>query len=205
MSHGRYTTFRAGSKWQLSAAREPTSAPGSHILPQRNPYLIIGKSNLPIRTRSFGDDRLKRLPGLKNAHEKNSLRRERLKSCLLQYCTEEGLSRLEFLAGVPGTVGGSVTMNAGAWAMDVGSVIREIRLLTLEGYVIRKDRAELDFSYRRLAIPSGSVVLTAGFTEGGAENHILKIAGYKQRKKTAIGIPEHDSVFRILSMTMQED
>ena len=165
------------------------------------PYLIIGKgSNLLVKDTGFEGVMI----GLKgdfarvekNAHEKNLLLAGGGVTVhdLLQYCTEEGLSGLEFLAGVPGTVGGSVTMNAGAWGMDVGSVIREIRLLTVEGDVIRKDRAELDFSYRRLAIPSGSVVLTAGFKRegGGAKNHSLKNCRLHEAAegKTAFGIPE---------------
>jgi UDP-N-acetylmuramate dehydrogenase len=206
----RYTSFRAGGKAAALCFAK--------TLPQLQdlmsclkdggiPYRIIGKgSNLLVKDTGFEGVMI----GLKgdfarvekNAHEKNLLLAGGgvTVHVLLQYCTEEGLSGLEFLAGVPGTVGGSVAMNAGAWGMDVGSVIREIRLLTVEGDVMRKDRVELNFSYRRLAIPSGSVVLTAGFNlkEEAPKTIASRMAGYlKQRKeKQPLEFPNAGSVFK---------
>jgi UDP-N-acetylmuramate dehydrogenase len=206
----RYTTFRAGGKVAALcfAKNLPQLQDLMSCLKEGGiPYLIIGKgSNLLVKDTGFEGVMI----GLKgdfarvekNAHEKNLLLAGGgvTVHALLQYCTEEGLSGLEFLAGVPGTVGGSVTMNAGAWGMDVGSVIREIRILTVEGDVMRKDRAELDFSYRRLAIPSGSVVLTAGFSvkEEAPKTIASRIAGYlKQRKeKQPLEFPSAGSVFK---------
>ena len=62
-------------------------------------------------------------------------------------CMDRGLTGLEFANGIPGTVGGSVIMNAGAWGDDLSTIIESITLVTPEGEqaVARKN---LDFGYR---------------------------------------------------------
>ncbi len=62
-------------------------------------------------------------------------------------CIEWGLTGLEFSCGIPGTVGGAVIMNAGAWGDEMSSVIESITLLGPAGEQ-RLLRDELDFSYR---------------------------------------------------------
>lgn len=66
---------------------------------------------------------------------------------LSSYCTERGLAGLEFASGIPGTVGGAVIMNAGAWGSDISSVLESITLITSTGErtINRKD---LNFGYR---------------------------------------------------------
>jgi UDP-N-acetylmuramate dehydrogenase len=206
----KYTTFRAGGK--VAALCFIRNLPQlrdllSYLKEEGIPYLIIGRgSNLLIKDTGFEGVTI----GLKGdfARVEKSPREKDLLSAgggvtvhdLLRRCTEEGLSGLEFLAGVPGTVGGSVRMNAGSWGMDIGSVIREIQLLTAEGEIMRKDRSELDFSYRHLAIPAGSVVTAAGFelSEEAPETIASRIAGYmKQRKeKQPLEFPSAGSVFK---------
>jgi len=62
-------------------------------------------------------------------------------------CMDRGLAGLEFAGGIPGTVGGAVIMNAGAWGGDMAAVIRTVTVLEPEGErVLRRD--SLDFGYR---------------------------------------------------------
>lgn len=62
-------------------------------------------------------------------------------------CMEQGLTGLEFASGIPGTVGGSVIMNAGAWGNELSTTIESVTLVTPEGEqtIARKN---LDFDYR---------------------------------------------------------
>ena len=62
-------------------------------------------------------------------------------------CTERGLAGLEFGGGIPGSVGGAVIMNAGAWGSEISSVIESLTLVTDAGErkIVRKD---LNFGYR---------------------------------------------------------
>ena len=62
-------------------------------------------------------------------------------------CIEWALTGLEFACGIPGTLGGAVVMNAGAWGSDMASIIHSVRLMTAEGEK-KMYRRELDFSYR---------------------------------------------------------
>lgn len=78
---------------------------------------------------------------------------------LVNFCTERGLAGLEFLAGIPGTLGGAVAMNAGAWGKEIKDVITKITILTGEGTVESKGRGDLAFQYRELDLPLGSIIL----------------------------------------------
>lgn len=62
-------------------------------------------------------------------------------------CVDWALTGLEFACGIPGTLGGAVVMNAGAWGGDMASVVQSVKLMSAEGEkIIYQD--ELDFSYR---------------------------------------------------------
>jgi UDP-N-acetylmuramate dehydrogenase len=105
------------------------------------------------------------LRGRLSAVEKISQRSETLMaggglsiSRLLSYCGDEGLSGLEFMAGIPGTVGGAVFMNAGAFGKEMGDVIQEVMLLSGRGEQKVMPRSQLDFSYRESSIPKGCVI-----------------------------------------------
>ncbi len=63
-------------------------------------------------------------------------------------CAESGLTGLEFGCGIPGTVGGAVVMNAGAWGQDISAILRSVTVVTPGGEeTIPRDN--LGFSYRR--------------------------------------------------------
>lgn len=76
-----------------------------------------------------------------------------------------GLGGLEFAAGIPGTVGGAVVMNAGAYGGEVKDVLSYARVLTQEGQEITLSGGELELSYRHSCIPARKLtVLEAGFS-----------------------------------------
>ena len=80
---------------------------------------------------------------------------------LVDLCTERGLAGVEFLAGIPGTVGGAVAMNAGSEGREIKDVIGEVTVLTRCGVVERRDRLGLSFTYRGLDLGMGEIVLNA--------------------------------------------
>jgi len=75
------------------------------------------------------------------------------------FATEQGLSGLEFAAGIPGTVGGAVTMNAGTAAGEMGDVIETVTLMSPVGEFLTRGREEMGFGYRSSNIPDGHVVI----------------------------------------------
>ena len=78
-----------------------------------------------------------------------------------EHAAAAGLAGLEFLSGVPGTIGGAVTMNAGAYGGDVSSVLDWAEMVTRSGEVVRLSAAELAFAYRHARLPAGAIVTRA--------------------------------------------
>jgi len=82
----------------------------------------------------------------------------------LQFCVEKKRQGLEFLAGIPGTVGGAVYGNAGAFGQCIGSFLFDVRLLSLSGRTLTRPAEEMEFSYRdSLLKRSGDILLEARF------------------------------------------
>jgi UDP-N-acetylmuramate dehydrogenase len=82
-------------------------------------------------------------------------------SKLVGFCTEKGLSGVEFLAGIPGTVGGAVAMNAGSRGEEMQGVTGDITVLTGEGIAERRDCQVLSFGYRELDLSDREIILNA--------------------------------------------
>ncbi|VAW38708.1 UDP-N-acetylenolpyruvoylglucosamine reductase [hydrothermal vent metagenome] len=67
---------------------------------------------------------------------------------LLDWCAERGLGGLEFAAGIPGTVGGALKMNAGAWGHEMSEVVEAAELMSREGGISRHEFQPGEFGYR---------------------------------------------------------
>jgi UDP-N-acetylmuramate dehydrogenase len=76
---------------------------------------------------------------------------------------DAGVAGLEFLRGIPGTVGGAVRMNAGAYGREVKDILIEARLVLRDGSVETWPLDKLDYTYRHSAVPEGAVVVEALF------------------------------------------
>lgn len=72
-----------------------------------------------------------------------------------------GLSGLEELAGIPGTVGGALVMNAGAYGREMGELVQWIEVVDENGDMNRIPSSMIDFRYRKAVLPAGSVVCRA--------------------------------------------
>ncbi len=75
----------------------------------------------------------------------------------------EGLTGLEFCAGIPGSVGGGIRMNAGAWGSEMKDVLESVDWLNGGGNRVSRQRAALHFEYRSLALPEGACILGGVF------------------------------------------
>ena len=76
---------------------------------------------------------------------------------------DAGLAGLEFLRGIPGTAGGAVAMNAGAYGRDVADCLVEATVVHRDGGIATLAAADLGFSYRHAMLPAGSIVVEAVF------------------------------------------
>ncbi len=73
-----------------------------------------------------------------------------------------GLAGLEFLSGIPGSIGGAVAMNAGAYGSELKEILEWAEIVTRSGEMIRFSSAELALAYRQSSLPPGAVVVRAG-------------------------------------------
>lgn len=71
-----------------------------------------------------------------------------------------GLTGLEFAAGIPGTVGGGVVMNAGAYGGEMSQVVDQVRVVNRDGEVMELDNETMEFGYRNSAIKTGGFTVT---------------------------------------------
>ena len=85
-----------------------------------------------------------------------------------------GIAGLEFLIGVPGTIGGAVRMNAGAYGTEFKDVVTQVLALDLAGQLHQMTAADLKFFYRGTAMPEGWIVTAA--TLKGREGDPVAIA-----------------------------
>lgn len=74
---------------------------------------------------------------------------------------DAGIAGLEFLRGIPGTVGGFVRMNGGAYGREVADILLDCDVILPGGELVRLPVADLRYSYRHSALPEGAVVVSA--------------------------------------------
>jgi UDP-N-acetylmuramate dehydrogenase len=78
---------------------------------------------------------------------------------LLSFAVEHGFTGLEFAAGIPGTVGGAVCMNAGTSLGEMGDIVESVSLISPDGELITRNAEDMEFGYRTASVPEGHVVL----------------------------------------------
>jgi len=94
---------------------------------------------------------------------------------LQKKCILEGLSGLEFLSGIPGTIGGLIAMNAGAFDHDISEVLVSLQVLNDQGDEVQYIKDNIDFSYRKTSLPISKFIITEGTFRVKKENmHIVK-------------------------------
>ena len=81
-------------------------------------------------------------------------------------CALSGLSGMEPLSGIPGTVGGALSMNAGAYGQSIGELTEWVEVVDSEGEIHRIEARAIRFGYREAKYPVQGIVVRAGFRFG---------------------------------------
>ena len=118
---------------------------------------------------------------------------------VVRFAQERELGGIEFIAGIPGTVGGAMKMNAGAYGSGILERTQSLTLLR-NGTIADYRTEELDFGYRRLTLLPGDIILAALFVlverdPGETEEEIRKDLELR-RTKHAVGHPSAGSFFK---------
>jgi UDP-N-acetylmuramate dehydrogenase len=115
----------------------------------------------------------------------------------------EGLTGLEFCAGIPGSVGGAAWMNAGAYGKEMKDVIKEVSLLDADGRKKRMSREEIFFSYRKTDFPAETVILGVQLKlEKGERVEIKRKINeimQSRQEKHPLDFPSAGSIFKNLT------
>lgn len=104
------------------------------------------------------------------------------------YACDHGMGGLEFLSGIPGTIGGAVKMNAGAYGSDMSQIFVECEAVLRDGSIAYFTPDQIGFSYRHSALPEGAIV-TRAVLQGAPGGDRVEIATriqeiQKQREDT---------------------
>lgn len=105
-------------------------------------------------------------------------------SQVLKITQRRGLSGLEFLAGIPGTVGGALVMNAGAQGASIGNFVKEARVMDYNGKIKTLNKSKLKFGYRTSNL-SKYIILNASFNLLKKDRQLIleKITRYLNYRK----------------------
>ena len=76
---------------------------------------------------------------------------------------KRAFSGMEFCAGIPGSVGGAVRMNAGAYGSEIKDIVESVKLMITKGEILESRKDDLKFTYRNLDISEGTVIVGASF------------------------------------------
>jgi len=76
---------------------------------------------------------------------------------------DKGIAGLEFLRGIPGTIGGALRMNAGCYGSEIKDVLVEATALDGKGNLVKLTRADMGFTYRKSALPDDYIFIEAVF------------------------------------------
>ena len=107
---------------------------------------------------------------------------------------------MEFCAGIPGSVGGAVRMNAGAYGKEIKDVVDTVELMIISGEIMSSKKDDLKFAYRNLDISEGTIIIGASFllTRGIEEQihaRINEILG-KRKNKHPLEYRNAGSIFK---------
>jgi UDP-N-acetylmuramate dehydrogenase len=168
------------------------------------PTLILGKgTNLIVRDRGIrgwvisltqGMKKIKMDGDVVEAEAGLSLQQ------LIQFSIQKGLTGLEPFSGIPGTVGGALAMNAGAWGVEMKDVVTSVTLMKDDGEVVERPRKRLKFSYRKLSLRASWVILKGRFQlkRGRREESLERVKSYLEmrRKSQPLDYPSAGSIFK---------
>jgi UDP-N-acetylmuramate dehydrogenase len=117
-----------------------------------------------------------------------------------KYALDHGLAGLNFALGIPGTVGGALRMNAGAWGACIADTTNSVSLLNQHGDMVTLGRARLNFSYRGLNLEESGIILGAEFLLKRSDRESLRQEALdmqrKRRLTQPLSLPSAGSMFR---------
>ena len=209
---GRHTSFRIGGpaeafvlvndEEELTAALAAVKESGAeHMLIGNGSNLLVSDEGYPgIMIKLSGD--FENVTGCEDEPCRVRAGAAALMSRVSAFLTERGLSGFEFASGIPGSIGGAVFMNAGAYGGEIKDVVRSVRVMDADGTNARDIRGEsMDFSYRHSAAQDGEMIILSAEMELLPDDpsviaaRVAELAA-KRNAKQPVNYPSAGSTFK---------
>lgn len=120
-------------------------------------------------------------------------------SKVARFCDKNNLSGAEYLAGIPGTIGGALTMNAGAFGNETWNLVEQVTMINRKGELVERYPNEFEISYRHVRIPADEWFVAGRFNlstkSAGLDTEIKQLL-QKRNDSQPIGLPSCGSVFK---------
>lgn len=204
----KHTTFRIGGEaacFVKIESAEQLAAVQRYLRKQGVSMLILGNgSNLLVRDQGFPGVVLEICDQMSDIQVEGTrmiVQAGALMSKVARVAYEHGLTGLEFAAGIPGTIGGGVVMNAGAYGGELKQVITSVKVLDEAGRLLELDNAAMEFGYRTSLVKHRAltvVEVTLQLAEGRKEGilAVMEDLGRRRREKQPLEYPSAGSTFK---------
>ncbi|MBQ9123110.1 MAG: UDP-N-acetylmuramate dehydrogenase [Lachnospiraceae bacterium] len=204
----RHTTFRVGGPADCLVCPENADQLGQiiHYLNKVEiPYFVLGNgSNLLVSDAGYRGVVIKlgeEMSGVSVEGNRITAGAGSTLTKVARVALEHGLTGLEFAAGIPGTVGGALIMNAGAYDGEMKQVVETAMVVDAEGNQLELDNATMEFGYRTSALKNQKFVTTQCtflLQEGEKEQIKAKMDDFaaRRREKQPLEYPSAGSTFK---------
>lgn len=169
------------------------------------PFFVIGNgSNLLVSDEGYRGVILRVGPGMREVRVEGNLVIAQAGATMAQVARiamEHGLTGLEFASGIPGTVGGGVVMNAGAYGGEMCQVVKNVEVIGRSGEFWKLDNGTMEFGYRKSSIRGKDYIVTEvefELTPGDSAQikATMEELAAKRREKQPLEYPSAGSTFK---------
>lgn len=204
----RHTSFRTGGEADcLLQIRnvEQLKKILSYLRRTGNEYFLLGNgTNLLVSDRGYQGVVLQMgegLSGISVEGEKIRVQAGALLSKTAKTAMDAGLAGMEFASGIPGSVGGGIVMNAGAYDGEMKQIVEQVTVLNEDGELMELDCDTMEFGYRTSVIRNRPFVVVEALLslqKGDPEQILAKMADFAQRRraKQPLEYPSAGSTFK---------
>ena len=201
----KYTSFRIGgpADYYLEPAdKQDVAEIITYLQRLRVPFTVIGRgSNLLVADDGLRGAVISLETGLSGIRMENDLVVVDAGMTLarfVDFCIQRGFKGVEMLPGIPGTIGGAVMMNAGAYGGEISNHLVEVEVLR-NGKIIIVKKQDAGFSYRKSGF-AGDIILGASFRlPAGDKAEIMKMRRellIKRNQSQPLNLPNSGSMFK---------
>lgn len=204
----RHTTFRIGGEADCFVEIENVEQliqVKRYLQMIDMPCLVLGNgSNLLVSDRGYGGVVLhvgSRMQLIQVQGDRMVVQAGASMAQVAKTACEHGLTGMEFASGIPGTMGGGVIMNAGAYGGEISQVVTQVKVVDRDGNMLELDNATMEFGYRTSSIkhqPFTVVEVTLQLTPGEREaiRGRMEELAVRRREKQPLEYPSAGSTFK---------